>query len=959
MSRDTTPAERVTELDHLIVRGAREHNLKNVDLEIPKKKLVVFTGMSGSGKSSLAFDTLFAEGQRRYVESLSAYARQFLGQMEKPHYDSIRGLSPTISIEQKAASKNPRSTVGTITEIYDYLRVLYARVGEQRCHQCGRAVEPQSAQQIVEELSRLPEGTRFMVLAPVVENRKGEHKELLDELRLQGFTRLRVDGQMVELDESTVLDKKRRNRVDVVVDRLVARADQRARLTDSVETALKRAEGRLIVSVVGETEDRLYSEHRWCPACGIGFPELTPASFSFNSPLGMCKDCNGLGTALEIDPERVVPDPELSIEGGAIKPWKTLLVHPNGAWIKRVLEALAAELALDLNAPFKALSKAQRDAVLNGTGEREITVKWQRGRSVESFAAQWEGVLPTMMRRWRDATTDETQLHYAQYFSSSACKSCKGTRLRPESAAVQIGGRSILQLNGMTISDAHRFFTTLDLGGNRAFIATELTKEIGGRLRFLLNVGLDYLSLDRPGPTLSGGESQRIRLASQMGSELTGVLYILDEPSIGLHPRDNGRLISTLEHLRDLGNSVLVVEHDQEIMERCDWLVDFGPGAGRHGGEIVASGPPAQLKDDPKSLTGAYLSGRKRIEMPERRRGTDSRRVVSIHGARANNLRNVTVDVPLGVFCCVTGVSGAGKSTLVNDILLPAAARALNGSSDLPAAHDRITGLDLLDKVIDIDQSPIGRTPRSNPATYTKIWDEVREVFASTREARAYGFTAGRFSFNVTGGRCETCEGAGVTRVEMHFLADVYVPCEECKGRRFNEATLRVRYRDRTISEVLDTTIDEAAELFQNHKKIARSLQTLQDVGLGYLQLGQPSTTLSGGEAQRIKLSRELARTATGKTLYVLDEPSTGLHFEDIRRLLEVVQRLVSAGNSVVMIEHNLDIIKTADWLIDIGPEGGSGGGQVLATGTPEDVARVSQSYTGQALKPLLAAQTR
>ncbi|MFZ4738446.1 MAG: excinuclease ABC subunit UvrA [Bradymonadia bacterium] len=953
-SPPSVPNERVTELDHLIIRGAREHNLRNVDLEIPKKKLVVFTGVSGSGKSSLAFDTLFAEGQRRYVESLSAYARQFLGQMEKPHYDSIRGLSPTISIEQKAASKNPRSTVGTITEIYDYLRVLYARVGEQRCHLCGRAVEPQSAQQIVEELSRLPEGTRFMVLAPVVEHRKGEHKELLDELRTQGFTRLRVDGQMVELDEHTTLDKKRRNRVDVVIDRLVAREDQRARLTDSVETALKRAEGRLIVSVVGESDDRLFSEHRWCSACGVGFPELSPASFSFNSPLGMCKECNGLGTALEIDPDRVVPDPELSIEGGAIRPWKTLLVHPNGAWVKKILEALAAELGIDLNAPFKSLTATQRKAVLDGTGDREVTVKWQRGRSVESFATTWEGVLPTMMRRWRDATTDETQLHYAAYFSNAACKACRGTRLRPESAAVRIAERTILELNGMTIADAYAFFSNLDLGGNRALIASEIAKEIGGRLRFLLNVGLDYLSLDRPGPTLSGGESQRIRLASQMGSELTGVLYILDEPSIGLHPRDNGRLVSTLEHLRDLGNSVLVVEHDQEIMERCDWIVDFGPGAGRHGGYVVASGTPEALKVHPESLTGAYLSGRRRIEVPDERRTPLKGHRIRIEGARANNLKNVTVDIPLGVFCCVTGVSGAGKSTLVNDILLPAAARALNGSNDVPGAHSALLGLERLDKVIDIDQSPIGRTPRSNPATYTKVWDDVREVFASTRESRAYGFTAGRFSFNVKGGRCETCEGAGVTRVEMHFLADVYVPCEECKGRRFNEATLRVRYRDRTISEVLDTTIDDALELFQNHKKIARTMSTLRDVGLGYLQLGQASTTLSGGEAQRIKLSRELARTATGRTLYVLDEPSTGLHFEDTRRLLEVVQRLVDAGNSVVMIEHNLDIIKTADWVIDLGPEGGAGGGEVLAYGTPEAVAEVARSYTGQALRPLL-----
>jgi excinuclease ABC subunit A len=953
---DSTVTERVTELDHIIVRGAREHNLKGLDLEIPKKKLVVFTGVSGSGKSSLAFDTLFAEGQRRYVESLSAYARQFLGQMEKPHYDSIRGLSPTISIEQKAASKNPRSTVGTITEIYDYLRVLYARVGEQRCHACGRSVEPQTAQQIVEELTHLPEGTKFVVLAPVVEHRKGEHKELLDELRGQGYARLRVDGEMIELDEKTTLDKKRRNRVDVVIDRLVARPEQRPRLTDSVEAALRRGDGKLIVSVVGERDDRLFSENRWCAHCGLGFPELSPQSFSFNSPLGMCRECNGLGTALEIDPGRVVPDPALSINGGAIKPWRTLLNHPAGSWTKKILEAVALTFGIDLDAPWSTLAPEHQQLLLVGSGEREIELKWRRGHGTETFATAWEGVLPTMMRRWRDATTEEARLSLAAYFSNAPCRACKGTRLRPESAAVQLGGRSILEINGATIAEAHRFLSTLALSGARGLVAAELTKEICGRLRFLLNVGLEYLSLDRPGPSLSGGESQRIRLASQMGSELTGVLYILDEPSIGLHPRDNRRLISTLEHLRDLGNSVLVVEHDEEIMTLCDFIVDFGPGAGRLGGEIIVSGTPEVVRAHPTSLTAAYLSGRRQIELPERRRTPDPGRQVRIRNARANNLRGVDAAFPIGLFTCVTGVSGAGKSTLVNDILLPAAARALNGANEVPGPHDGLTGLEHLDKVIDIDQSPIGRTPRSNPATYTKMWDDIREVFASTREAKAYGFGAGRFSFNVKGGRCERCEGAGVTKVEMHFLADVYVPCEECKGRRFNDATLRVRYRDRTISEILDTTIDDAAELFQNHRKIQRGLRTLQDVGLGYLQLGQPSTTLSGGEAQRIKLSRELSRTATGRTLYILDEPSTGLHFEDIRRLLEVVQRLVETGNTVVMIEHNLDIIKTADWVVDLGPEGGAGGGRMLAVGTPEQVAAIEESHTGRYLRTVLGA---
>ena len=951
---DVTPPERVTELDHLIVRGAREHNLKGVDLEIPKKKLVVFTGVSGSGKSSMAFDTLFAEGQRRYVESLSAYARQFLGQMEKPHYDSIRGLSPTISIEQKAASKNPRSTVGTITEIYDYLRVLYARVGEQRCYQCDRNVEPQTAQQIVEELLRLPDGAKFLVLAPVIENRKGEHKDLLDELRGQGFSRLRVDGEMVELDERTTLDKKRRNQVEVVIDRLVARPDQRSRVTDSVEAALKRSEGKLIVSVVGEKDDRLFSETRWCAHCGLGFPELSPPSFSFNSPLGMCKECNGLGTALEIDPARVVPDGTLSIDAGAIKPWRTLLNHPTGAWTKKILHAVAEAMEIDLTASFERLTPEQQTVILMGAGEREIHLKWKRGTATETYPTTWEGVIPTLLRRWRDAQTEEARLALAPYFSQAACKSCQGKRLRPESAAVHLGGHSILEINAMTIADAYQFFQNLGLTGAKAVIASELTKEICGRLRFLLNVGLEYLSLDRPGPTLSGGESQRIRLASQMGSELTGVLYILDEPSIGLHPRDNRRLISTLEHLRDLGNSVLVVEHDEEIMQLCDWIVDFGPGAGRLGGEVVCSGTADTVKAHPTSLTGAYLSGRRAIEVPVRRRTPDPRRQITIRNARANNLRGVDVALPIGVFTCVTGVSGAGKSTLINDILLPAAARALNGANEVPGPHDGLLGLEHLDKVIDIDQSPIGRTPRSNPATYTKIWDDIREVFATTREAKAYGFTAGRFSFNVKGGRCERCEGAGVTKVEMHFLADVYVPCEECKGRRFNDATLRVKYHDKTISEILDTTIDEGAELFQHHKKIGRGLRTLQDVGLGYLQLGQPSTTLSGGEAQRIKLSRELARVSTGRTLYILDEPSTGLHFEDIRKLLEVVQKLVEAGNTVVMIEHNLDIIKTADWIVDLGPEGGAGGGLLLATGTPESVATVDSSHTGRYLRTVL-----
>ncbi len=945
----------MTELDHLMVKGAREHNLKGIDLAIPKKKLVVFTGVSGSGKSSLAFDTLFAEGQRRYVESLSAYARQFLGQLEKPRFDSIRGLSPTISIEQKTVSRNPRSTVGTITEIYDYLRVLYARVGEQRCPGCGRPVQAMPAQQMVEALLRLPEDTKFLLLAPLVENRKGEHRDLIDEVRAAGFARVRLNGEVVSLDEDLVLDKKKRNTLEVVVDRLVVREGVRTRLTDSVETALRRGEGKLVVQVVGEDRDRLYSEHNYCPYCDIGLPELTPAAFSFNSPLGMCRTCNGLGTVLDMDPERVVPDPSLSVDEGAIKPWVRFAHHPSLRWARKLLDAMAEANDIDVNGPFEAMGPAQREKVLFGTGDQSFEVHFKRGRRVRKVEATWDGVIPMLMKRWQETDSDDVRLRLSEYLSDRPCPDCKGHRLRRESAAVFIGERNIAALNGMTIGEAHGFLTGLELTGNLKVIAAELLREIVGRLRFLRDVGLDYLTLDRPGPTLSGGEGQRIRLASQMGSELTGVLYILDEPSIGLHARDNDRLIRTLEHLRDVGNTVIVVEHDAEMMLASDWLVDFGPGAGRAGGEVVASGTPAQVMAVPESLTGQYLSGARAIELPAARRAPDPDLQIRVFGARANNLEGLDVDIPVGLFTCVTGVSGAGKSTLVNAILWPAAARALNGARANPADHERLEGLEHFDKAIDIDQSPIGRTPRSNPATYTKLWDEIRKVFASTREARAYGYKPGRFSFNVKGGRCEKCEGAGVTKVEMHFLADIYVPCEDCGGKRFNDATLRVRYLDRTIADVLEMTIDEAVEVFANHRTIKRGLATLQSVGLGYLQLGQPSTTLSGGEAQRIKLSRELARRATGRTLYILDEPSTGLHFEDVRKLLEVVQALTDAGNTIVMIEHNLDIVKTADWVIDLGPEGGDGGGHLVAQGTPEQVATVDGSHTGRALAALLS----
>ncbi len=949
----TNPApQRAVELDHLVIRGAAEHNLRGIDLSIPKKKLVVFTGVSGSGKSSLAFDTLYAEGQRRYVESLSAYARQFLGQMEKPHYDSIRGLSPTIAIEQKAASKNPRSTVGTITEIYDYLRVLYARVGIQHCPKCDRTVESMSAQQIVERLLALPERTKYLLLAPVVEHRKGEFRELLDEIRRDGFTRIRLNGEVVSLDDELSFDKKFKYTIEVVVDRLISKPGTEARVTDSVETALKRGEGKVIISLVESGEDRLYSEANYCSYCDMGFPELTPQSFSFNSPLGMCKACNGLGTALEIEAARVIPDDSLAISEGAIKPWKSMGAHPSIRWMHKVLKGAAKVRGFDVDAPWSTLGAEDQDFVLHGGGEEKFKVYYRRGGRTSSLKSEWEGVIPRMMRRWRESESD-SRMRYASYFTNAKCGSCHGHRLRPSSASVRLGPHGIIEVNSLTIGESHAFFRDLDLSGNRELIASELLKEIVGRLRFLCDVGLSYLTLNRSGPTLSGGESQRIRLASQIGSELCGVIYILDEPSIGLHARDNRRLINTLEHLRDLGNSVIVVEHDAEMMESSDWLVDFGPGAGRMGGMVVVHGPPEVVKAAPESLTGGYLSGRLSIEGPETRRRVNKEKLRT-QGAEATTLRGVDVEIPVVVFTCVTGVSGAGKSSLVNGILYPAAARALNGANSNPGKHKKLSGLEHFDKCINIDQSPIGRTPRSNPATYTKLWDDIRRIYANTREAKAYGFKPGRFSFNVKGGRCETCQGAGVQKVEMHFLADVYVQCESCAGQRFNEATLRVKYREKTISDLLNTSINEAAEIFQHHKKVGRTLRTMQDVGLGYLHLGQASTTLSGGEAQRIKLSRELAKRATGRTLYILDEPSTGLHFEDVRKLLDVVQRLVEAGNTVVMIEHNLDIIKTADWVIDLGPEGGSGGGLVIAAGSPEEVAKVEGSYTGQYLADLL-----
>jgi excinuclease ABC subunit A len=943
------------ELDHVQIRGAREHNLKGVDVRIPKKKLVVLTGVSGSGKSSLAFDTLYAEGQRRYVESLSAYARQFLGQMEKPKYDSIRGLSPTISIEQKTTGTNPRSTVGTITEISDHLRVLWARVGTQHCHRCGKAVRGQTAEQIAREIQAAPAGTKVSLLAPLLVNRKGEHRELLESARRQGFVRLRVDGEIRQTEELQALDKRRKHTVEAVVDRLVLRPGLGARVAGSVETAL-RVGGGMLIALGEDGRERVYSEKLACPDCGISFPELTPQSFSFNSPQGMCAECNGLGTRVEIDPRLAIPDESLSIDQGAVKPWGKELSQKE-SW-SALRTQILRQLGIPFDVPFAELTKRQREIVLHGTGEREFKVRW-KGKSGgnASFVMTWEGLLPRMLRRFRETTSESAKRWYAQFLADAPCSACRGTRLRPESAAVRVGGLTLVELSARTIDDARRFFAELRLAGAAREIAAELLKEIRGRLDFLASVGLAYLSLDRPGPSLSGGEAQRIRLASQVGSDLTGVIYVLDEPSIGLHPRDNRRLLATLERMRDLGNTVVVVEHDEETIRAADWVIDFGPGAGVSGGEIVHAGAPASLERCRRSLTGAYLSGRAKIELPARRRTPSG--ALKLLGARANNLRDLDVEIPLGVLVAVTGVSGAGKSTLVADVLHPALARLYHGAGQAPGAHRALAGTDALDKVVNVDQRPIGRTPRSNPATYIKVFDEIRSLFALLPEARLSGYKPGRFSFNVKGGRCEACQGDGVRCIEMHFLPDVYVKCEECAGKRFNEATLRVAYKGRSIADVLDLTVREAQELFASQPQIAGPLRLLADVGLDYIHLGQPSPTLSGGEAQRIKLARELARRDTGRTLYILDEPTTGLHFDDVRKLLLVLARLVDAGNTVLVIEHNLDVIKSADHVIDLGPEGGPDGGRLVAQGTPEQVARVRGSHTGRVLEALLPRRRR
>ena len=948
----------MSEIPVIEVRGAEEHNLKHVNLDIPKKKLVVFTGPSGSGKSSLAFDTIYAEGQRRYVESLSAYARQFLGQMEKPKYESIRGLAPTIAIEQKSASKNPRSTVGTITEVHDYLRVLWARAGIQHCHQCSREVGKRSPDEIVSSILSLPKDSKILVLAPKVTDRKGEHQDLLDKAKKAGFTRVRVDGTEFTLDQPVPLNKKVKHKIDLVVDRLVVKDGIKPRLGDSVETALREGEGRMLVSVLGAgkapAQELFFSEHLYCSHCDISFPPVEPNSFSFNAPAGACPTCNGLGHLTAVDMGKLI-NSKLSIDDGAIACWGALGDEDRTAWHVEYRRSILDKLKIPTDKPWSKLAEKHKNLVMYGTEER-VQVDWTTKNGAGTFNTKFDGVVPWITRMLAEADNEGRRANLLKFFSEKTCESCRGARLRPESAAVQLGKQTLPQVCRMTIADASAFFGDMGLKGGAAKIAEGVLKEVRARLGFLVNVGLDYLTLDRSGPTLSGGEAQRIRLASQIGSELTGVLYVLDEPSIGLHQRDNTKLIETLKHLRDIGNSVLVVEHDEDTIRAADYLVDFGPGAGERGGRVVYAGPVKDVMGVEESITGQYLSGAKRIEVPtKRRRGTGRRLVVD--GCKANNLKNLTIAIPLGTLTCLTGVSGAGKSSFLNHILYPALGNHFNGSEDKVGAHDAITGLDEIDKVIAIDQQPIGRTPRSNPATYTKVWDHIRNVFAETRESKLYGYSNSRFSFNIKGGRCEACEGDGVKKVEMHFLADVYVPCEVCHGKRFNEQTLRVTYKDRNIAQVLEMTVEEAFRHFHAHQPIVRVLQTMIDVGLDYIRLGQAATTLSGGEAQRIKLSRELAKRSTGQTLYILDEPSTGLHFEDVRKLLDVINRLVDAGNSVVVIEHNLDIIKTADWLIDLGPEGGERGGKLVAEGTPEHVASVKASYTGQFLAKMLKAK--
>jgi excinuclease ABC subunit A len=946
--------ERVT--DYIHVQGAREHNLRDVSLDLPRDQLIVFTGLSGSGKSSLAFDTIFAEGQRRYVESLSSYARQFLGQMDKPDVDFIEGLSPAVSIDQKSTNRNPRSTVGTVTEVYDYLRLLYARAGVQYCPVCGEKIQAQSAQQIVDRIEKQAEGTRFQILAPILRGRKGEYQDVFADLAAKGFTRARVDGDVVRLDDPPQLEKKLRHTIEVIVDRLVAREGIRSRLTDSVETALALADGIVVVEFVDRDQDdphhfARYSEKRACPNDHpLTLEEIEPRTFSFNAPYGACPECDGLGAKLEVDPDLVVPDETLTLREGALAPWTG---HQD--FFTRQLEALGDELGFDVDTPWKDLPRRAKDAILNGK-DYKVKVKYRNrwGRE-RTYATGFEGVIAYVKRKHDETESNWSRERYEGYMREVPCRACGGARLRPEVLAVRISGLNINDVCQLSITEAKEFLDHLELDKRQAAIAQQVLKEIRVRLGFLIDVGLTYLTLARGAATLSGGEAQRIRLATQIGSGLVGVLYVLDEPSIGLHQRDNARLIATLERLRDLGNTLIVVEHDEETIRTADWVVDIGPGAGDLGGEVVYSGPVAGLTQVERSITGQYLSGKRAIAVPKKRRPIDKKRHITVTGARENNLKNITVSFPLSAFIAVTGVSGSGKSTLVNQILYQALANQLNKAHTVPGRHTSVTGLDGLEKVVHVDQSPIGRTPRSNPATYTGVWDKIRTLFAQTPEAKVRGYGPGRFSFNVKGGRCEACKGDGTLKIEMNFLPDVYVPCEVCHGARYNRETLEVKYKGKTVSDVLHMTIHEARAFFEPINSITRYLATLESVGLGYVQLGQSATTLSGGEAQRVKLASELHRRSTGKTVYILDEPTTGLHFEDVRKLLLVLQSLVDKGNTVIVIEHNLDVIKCADWIIDMGPEGGADGGTVVAQGTPEEVAAVSESYTGQFLAPLLS----